>query len=185
MFLDFATLDVVMSKARLQELSEDTLQHIQTVRNSVGHRLVSLPSWDDLGPDERKSIDSRAYELSRLTCVIYQNAVMFSLFPHRGWQNGLTGRLRWLISLDDRKSTANRGLDNLVIWCLCIGAIASYEGTNSEYFRKTLRERLSERYEDPSKQLLAVTAVLHTFVWSNEACDMGLQMVWNETFKRP
>ena len=177
---DFATLNSIMSHARLQELKQDTLQHIIAVRNCIGHRLSSLPSWDDLDEEIRETMDSRAYELSRLTCVIYQNAVMFTLSPHRGWHNGLASRLRWLLALGGSRTDETDELTGLVLWSLFIGAIASLQGLNSDFFRNNLRGLLSERYAAPSEHLLTVKAALHEFVWSNEACDAGFQVIWRE-----
>lgn len=182
-FQDLATLDLVMSRARMQELSEATLQHIMTVRNCIGHRLVSLPRWDDLDEDTRMLTNSRTYGLAHLTCVIYQNAIMLSLFPNRGWQNGLTARLRFLLSVQDAATVQDEGVDDLVLWSLCVGAIASHQGRDSGFFQDSLQTLLLKRYDEASQQFTAVTAILHNFVWSDEACKQGFQIVWDATFK--
>lgn len=179
-FQDLAILDAIMCHTRLQQLSNDVLQHILTVRNCVAHRLLSLPSWDEMDESTQQQTDSRVYEICRLSCVIYSNAVLFSMFPHSGWQDRLTWRLRWLHSLDVPPTAASEAMDGLVLWSLCIGAVASFEGQNSSFFQLTVRQFLSERYDPPENYAKEVKDRLEEFLWSENACDIGRRTMRKE-----
>lgn len=173
-FRELAILDAIMAHTRqLQELGSDILEHIMNVRNCVAHRLLSQPSWDEMDEPTQQQTDSCIYDICRLSCVICSSAVLFSMFPHSGWQDRLNSRLCWLHSLDVPPTTASEAMDGLVLWSLCIGAVASYEGQNSELFQLTVRQFLSERYEPPENYAKEVKDRLEEFLWSENACDIG------------
>jgi hypothetical protein len=166
---------------RVQEITEQKLQRLMEVRNSTAHDLLSLPNWDDLDGAEQLSTDQTVYEVSRIVCTIYSNAVFFSIFRHNGWRNRLTQRLRWLLSFVELHGSTTDSMIDLVFWSCFVAAIASYGTKHYAYFRGRLREILypSDEVQTPRFDWQESRRRLKQFMWSC-ACDHGARIVWSD-----
>jgi hypothetical protein len=179
MFMDVALLDSAMEYWRTREVLGSRLLHLMEVRNAVAHRLLSMPSWDDLDGVQQRMTDRTAYEICRLTCVIYSNAVFFSMFPHSGWHVRLTGRLRWLLSFFPTTCFEDTAMESLILWCNTIGAIASYQTKHFDFFRDSIREVLTKREIHSQEDWIKLCVTFDEFVWSKHACELGVRMIWS------
>lgn len=164
-FLDLAAVDSIM--ARFNETSSENAERLVNVRNAVIHRLISLPSWDELDTNEKEGRSSSVYDVCRLTSVMYATAVMLGMPPHLGWHVRLAGRLKALLEAAELDQWWEDTSD-LFVWSLVIGGIASYRSPYKEYFERTLRQTLVRR---GWLSWLVVRKRIRGFLWSDNACE--------------
>ena len=172
--LQLATDDKVMELHRHLGV-ESPIHHLCIkARNWTHHRLMSLPCWQELAEDERSECPQGAYEICRVTAILYSTAVIFPMPANTGWY------LKEVEALANfHKTFTLRGLpgstNSSIIWALWIAGMAAMHTPHRNFFVTALRSSLV------SSGLLswpAVTDTLARFLWSEPACGRGGKLLW-------
>lgn len=171
-FRELSILDRVMVQYRHLETGSREMNEILATRNAAVHALLCLPEWEDLDPAERTKTHRTVYDVCRLTCAIYVNAVIIGFPPHSKWHIRLCGRLRWL-----HESTLTKWpaiASDVLIWSLAVGSIAAFVSPHREYFEFALQRAIIAADWSKWSQ---IHDVLRTFVWDAHACQQGVAML--------
>lgn len=171
-FRELSILDRIMAQYRHLETSSQEMMEILSTRNAGVHALLSLPEWEDLDPVERKKTHRTVYDVCRLTCAIYVNAVIIGFPPHSKWHIRLCGRLRWL-----HESTLTRWpvvASEVLLWSLTVGSIAAFVSPHREFFELALQRAI---FAADISKWSQVHHVLRKFVWDAHACQQGVAML--------
>jgi len=143
-------------------------------RNSVQHRLMSLPSGDELFEEEVISVC--LYKSIRYAAFIYSAAVTFPLPALSGHFHKLAALLQPLLE-SSKFDTCWRNCPKTLLWILTLGGIAASGTREQEWFVKNIaivaKVLKLGRWEQ-------VTAVLEEFLWLDSACDAGGRILWVE-----
>jgi hypothetical protein len=174
-FVDLCEIDRLMTEARIRKSNEEQKRLLVNVRNAAQHRLLSLPPLEEADCVERHGHLSFVYECCRITTVLYSNAVIFPLPLNTGWHTRLIAKLQSMLA--GLRNICDRHHEwSLLVWCLVIGAVASFGSGNFKTFEDHLYEVLPRvgltRWRN-------VEDVLEAFIWSKEACKLGATMLWN------
>lgn len=176
-FTNLAIIDQIMEQCRTSKLELEHKRMIVNVRNSAQHRLLSLPTWDELDAVGRSSYQRISYECCRLTVLLYSNAVIFPIPPHSGYPSSLLEQITALLTPEVLAEWRQRS-SPLLVWLLVVGGIAAYRSAQRPFFEKTLRETL-----DAKTCLSPRTAVLgavREFLWTESACADGFNDLWKD-----
>lgn len=166
---DLAVLDHTMGQFRLAGSDIHVIKALLNVRNAKVYRLLSLSRTNTFDKG-RTSIYYSLHEACRVACILYTNAVMVALPPHNGWHKLLVARLRfWLNSAISPQLSAE--IENVILWCLCIGAMAAYSTADWTHFRRLLREFVERR---EIRSWSTIHEVLRSFLWSDSTCGRGM-----------
>lgn len=143
-------------------------------RNAVQHRLMSLPSGNEIESGEIRS--TRMYDAIRNAAMIYSAAVTFPLPPLQGIFRKLANRLRFIA--EESKSDAFwPQFPKTLLWVLTLGGIAAFDTADRAWY---------------VRNLAVVSASLNTIEWSNvveglkshlwleSACDDSGRCLWVE-----
>jgi len=141
-------------------------------RNAIQHRLMSLPSGDELEPGEVSS--PHMYESIRLSGIIYSAGVTFPLPPSQGIFRRLSGRLK--VILEESKFDQCWQLYPKSLLCvLVMGGIAALESEERCWYVRNLA--VVSRSLDISEWDNVVEEMRHYF-WLETACDAGGRLLW-------
>jgi hypothetical protein len=143
-------------------------------RNSVQHRLMSLPSGEELLEEEVTS--TCLYESIRHTALIYSAAVTFPLPALSGHFHKLAAILQPLLE-SSKFDTCWRHCRKALLWILVLGGIAASGTSERGWFVRNIaivaKVLKLGRWEE-------VTEVLEGFLWLDSACDAGGRILWAE-----
>jgi len=138
------------------------------MRNSVQHRLLSLPSAEKLG-----TIPYPLYEATRLAALTYSLLVIFPIHGPRAPFAELASQLRFNLLLDLNRQKPSKHL----LWILVIGAIASLNTENRAGFISAVRQfsfrLMIKTWED-------LKDVLGCFLWLDITNDADGVNIWQE-----
>ena len=172
--IQLAALSHAMSAQAAKDAGNERRSAILDTRNALQHQLLSLPLVQSDETAQQALAERGLYRCCWLAAVIYSNAVIFALTPHSGWQLTLTKRLQALLETYEY-STWSAGLDDVLLWIVVMGGLASLEGPNAAFFRDALRDILWKR-GNPSWP--AVMDVLTGFLWLEKACAHAARLLW-------
>lgn len=175
--IHLATINGIISNAQHQPLTAQKRQAVLATRNALQYQLLLLPEWHDLDEDAQTHSDESLYKICRLTAIIYSNAVLFGLPPHRGWHTNLAMRLREESQIPDDTPHRSTGSDDLLLWVYFVGGMAAFRSPARLYFESALRDLLRRRRKR-SRTWDMVEAVLGEFMWSRAACRHGASVLW-------
>lgn len=140
---------------------------------ALHHQLLSLSAWNKLDPADQAGPE-RLYDICRLAALIYCNAVLLAVPPHRHWHVKLSERLYSM--LDDHYTNSEPGAEaEFLIWALCVGSLAVSHGPSRDRYEVFLRHLMSKQkiqQQEHLEQLLA------RYLWSDRACGPGLTTLW-------
>ena len=173
-FRSLAHADMIMAHRDLVPTKMD-IKTILCVRNTAIHSVLSLPRWQEIPVSEQEQTDIVMYEACRTTAVIYSNAVLLGLPPHGGWHGNFLGTLRAILEAADMNVWAEYSPDVLV-WCLCIGATASYRTPHRQFFETSLRDTL---LLSGMLSWCSVRRCLGEFLWTDSGCEHGMAVIWD------
>ena len=114
-----------------------------------------------------------AYELSRLACLLYSNAVLLGLPPDNGWHQRLVQRLVGVFEVSNLDQDGS--FYRLQFWSLFTAAIAAYGLPERSFLESQLREAISKHR---IYHYNAAQAILRDYLWSDDACGMGAADLW-------
>ena len=174
-FTNLAIIDQIMEQCRNLNLQDEHKRLVVSVRNSAHHRLLSLPSWDELDEIDRAIYERVSYECCRSTVLLYSNAVIFPIPPHSGYPSSLLEQIIDLLT-PQVLCEWSHGASPLLMWVLVIGGIASFGSPQREFFEKTLRQAL--RIRDDLLPRPAVLVAVKEFLWTDSACGRGFNELW-------
>ncbi|KAJ9613098.1 hypothetical protein H2200_003039 [Cladophialophora chaetospira] len=148
-------------------------------RNLIQHTLLTLPSDRDL-PDP--SSPHPIYEPTRLAMVIYSLTVIFPLPPQTAPLAVLTGQLKAALQATDLRSSwsSSHQARRLLIWVLCIGAVAARDVPEDRSWfvavlrRLTAKETRLKQFENLKRD------VLSRILWLDRSCDAAGRFLWKE-----
>ncbi|KAI7488892.1 hypothetical protein KC351_g1672 [Hortaea werneckii] len=168
-------LDVLLPFCQSLRRGDAEYDVLLMARSGFYHRLLSLPSWDEL-PEVEKSTSSRTtYELCRLTILLYSSAVIYPMPAQSGWHLKRLMSLRAVLVTHTVRETQSWD-DSLLVWCLCVGGIAAFRTSQRDFFQSFLEETL-RRLSLTSWS--AVRKINKRFLWSNDACARGAAVLWD------
>ena len=90
---DLSIIDFAMGQSRTRKVKDKAVRQLIGARDGAQHRLVASPSWNELDDDARAKTSHQLYECTRLTAIIYSNAVVYAYPPHSGWHVKLVAQL--------------------------------------------------------------------------------------------
>lgn len=158
-----------------------SLGALSKIRTSVQHRLLSLPTADeinDLSPTQ--SIELNIYETCRLTAVIYGVAIIFPIPNSYNALQELVQRLKTSIEVCkvDRLAIT---LPDFLLWILVLGGIAALEKPQRPWYVAQLA-KLAKKTDIYDWE--RIVEKLSHFLWLESACGPGGQRLWSETIER-
>nr|OQO20603.1 hypothetical protein B0A51_14327 [Rachicladosporium sp. CCFEE 5018] len=175
LFKNLSVVDKLLSRHGSQWGQSDEVSALIQVRNKLHYDLLCMPAWDNLPEEEKSLTHSAIYDISRITCTIYSNAVLLGLPPHTGWHEQLTSRLRLLRSLFMLDSAIDEAWP-LLVWSAMVAGMAAYRSPHRQFFEHYLRDQLSLRQELDWR---VVRNHVKTFIWSDLACEHGAAVLWD------
>lgn len=157
--------------------SPSNLDHTSLVnaRNTAQHRILCLPSWDELDEAEKEYAAPVIYECCRLTAVLYSTAVIFGMPPQTNWHLKVIRRIRHLL---ETSSQGNWGMTYmpLLTWSLFVAGIAAYRSPERKFFEQALQQALRQSH---LSTWMEVERVISRFLWSDIACAHGAAVLWD------
>jgi hypothetical protein len=141
-------------------------------RNAVQHRLMSLPTGDELEPGEVGS--TRMYEAIRLAAIIYSAGVTFPLPPYQGIFRRLSGRLKTILE-ESKFDQCWQSSPKILLWVLVLGGVAALESEERSWYVRTLA--VVSRSLDISEWDDVVEEMAH-YLWLDSACNAGGRLLW-------
>ena len=171
---DIARVDKMLAKQEYIP-GVNILPTLLAVRNATVHRLLSLPTWEELDDAERKDTDEFAYGICRITSILYANAVLLGIPPHNGWHKMIIERLRTIVEAARFDYVASFAPGYLV-WSLVLAGIASYRTPHRQFFEQVLRAML---VQSSLNSWRSVRAVVGQFLWADSACEHGAAVLWD------
>ena len=172
--VEMCAIDRLLAEARNRRLTTSQFKMLTDARNAAQYRLLSLPDWEQLEPNERQACLLAVYECCRITAVLYSNAVIFPLPTNTGWHERLIKSLRRLLETSNMMDW-RLDVSALLTWTLFVGGIASYRSPDRYFFENTLRDVVHQERVKWSQ----VEATLSMFLWSRQACDVGATVLWD------
>ncbi|KAH8812298.1 hypothetical protein F5884DRAFT_307200 [Xylogone sp. PMI_703] len=174
---------ILQSMADLTVIIENHVRGINSIkdfelyirhRNTVQHRLMSLPRGEDLEYGEVSSVC--LYESIRHTAVIYSAAVTFAIPPHSGIFRTLAARLKSIME-ESKFDPCWQLCPETLLWMLVLGGVAATGTADRGWYVQNLAAvssalKLSE-WED-------VEDGLKEFLWLSSACEPGGRLLWME-----
>lgn len=160
---------------RYSPRTDPDVQSTRTLRDTVGHAVISLPSWEELGEAEKCDCHSALYQICRLTVGLYLTAVMLARPPHSGWQTIYVERMRSLIEFSGF-AMWSVDVGPVLLWVLCVGGIAAYRTKHRAFFEQTLRREL---LSSTLRSWPEVRECLKGFMWTDGACEYGAAVLWD------
>ena len=173
-FTDLALVDLMMTRHNYAP-RESFVPMLLAARNASIHRLLCVPAWEDLKGFEKERTDLIAYEVCRVTAILYSNAVLLGIPPHNGWHKMFIERLRILLEVS-KCTTWAEDVSGFWVWALFVGGITSYRSPHRSFFKNALHELLLS-LGLPSWQ--SVRSRLQEFLWSDAACEHGAIVLWD------
>jgi hypothetical protein len=143
-------------------------------RNSVQHRLMSLPSGEELLEEEVTSIC--LYESIRHAAFIYSAAVTFPLPALSGHFHRLVSILQPLLE-SSKFDPCWRHCPKTLMWILVLGGIAASDTRERGWFVRNIKI-IAKVLKVAS--WVQVVEVMEGFLWWDSACDAGGQILWAE-----
>ncbi|GAB1739656.1 hypothetical protein NU219Hw_g4602t1 [Hortaea werneckii] len=168
-------LDVLLPFCRSLRRGDAEYDILLMARSGFYHRLLSLPSWDEL-PESEKCVKSRTiYELCRVTVLLYSSAVIYPMPPQSGWHLKRLECMRAVMTNYTERETPLSD-DSLLVWCLCVGGVAAFR-TSQRYFLQTFLKGTLQRLSLTGWS--AVRKINRRFLWSDDACARGAAVLWD------
>lgn len=162
-------LDVLLPFCRSLRRGDAEYDILLMARSGFYHRLLSLPSWDEL-PESEKCVSSRTtYELCRVTVLLYSSAVIYPLPAQSGWYLKRLASMRAVLA-DCVVRKIQPFHDQLLVWCLCVGGIAAFRTSQRYFFQNFLKETL---HQLGLTSWPTVRKINRRFLWSDDACARG------------
>lgn len=164
-----SAIEEIASRSRGQQMDDHVADQLRSAINDAHHRLMSLPARQDVYQDAQGCSAGAVYETVRLTAILYSLAILFPVPVASGWHIELFSRLRGLVEQAVGEGWHRHNIQ-LMIWVLCLAAIAAYRTQYRDFFEKQLRSLLLDcgitKWED-------VQCIVRQFLWSDEACSPG------------
>jgi len=162
---------------------------IAKVRNGIQHRLCSL----DPPSNNLSSHEGSLYNIVRLATLIYSDLVLFPLA-----EISVKARLAYdlrkalgLLFTDHRLQTRlenelftwsftmiRRGEEDLVTWCIAMGAMASYETVHQEWYVERLAQSLREDWR--LLDWVLFQNLMSHFLWWDYVLQLRCWDIWND-----
>ncbi|KAK6438393.1 hypothetical protein LTR95_005406 [Oleoguttula sp. CCFEE 5521] len=180
LFKDVSIVDKLLSRHGSQWGHSDEVSALINVRNKLHYDLLCMPAWDDLPVEENIVTHSAIYDISRISCIIYSNAVLLGLPPHTGWHEQLTSRLRLLLSVFMLDNVVEEAWP-LVVRSAIVASMAAYRLPHRRFFEDYLRDQLSRRHEPDWR---VVRKHVEMFIWADSACEHGAAVLWDGVMLR-
>jgi hypothetical protein len=144
---------------------------IALVRNTLQHRLLSLPAY----PLQPPSQANLMYEVCRAAALTYSNIVIFPLPPASGVHTNLVFRLKQLLSLTTL--SCPKAHLHVMLWAITLGGISTSSSSERVWF-------LSKFAEVSTKlglyQWSRIQECLSSFLWLDFICEKEGVQLWLE-----
>lgn len=141
-------------------------------RNAIQHRLMSLPTDEELASGEVSS--PRMYESVRLAGIIFSAAVTFPMPPYQGIFRRLAGRLKTVLE-ESKLDKCWQLYPKTLLWVLILGGIAALNSEERSWYVRTLAVISQSlgilEWEDVVEEMVP-------YLWLDSACDTGGRMLW-------
>lgn len=171
-----ATVDRYMAENSGRYKTDDAYRRMMSTRNSVHHAILSLAPWSQLDPTDQNATSEAVYECCRTSAVLYSSAVIYGLPHHLNWQAQPLAYLSVLVE-SSREELISESPE-LLLWALCIGALATSSSPARAFFDHELAE-LCEREDAMNRYSLSeCQAIVEDFLWSPRACGDAGAIVW-------
>ena len=168
-------LDVLLPFCQSLRRGDAEYDVLLMARSGFYHRLLSLPSWDELPEVERSTSSRTTYELCRLTVLLYSSAVIYPMPAQSGWHlKRLTSMRAVLTTYTTRETQTWDG--SLLVWCLCVCGIAAFRTRQQDFFQSFLEKTL---HRLSLTNWPAVRKINRSFLWSDGACARGAAVLWD------
>lgn len=143
------------------------------------HQLLSLPAWSSLSPSEQALADPCLYECARNAALLYCNAVVRPVLPGSKGVREPIRRLRQALGTVPPGALLGADCNAIVLWCLVMGSLGSYSTEHWAFFVTALRDHLEQHGVGSVDETLQT---VRTFVWSDNTCRRGLEVVWGTMY---
>lgn len=191
-FRDLANYSMTLQAVHSGQLSHVSLTRILDSRNNVTHRVLSLPTAEELqqsrsgnGDDVSDSKEKRGhmalYEACRLAAMIYTIMVVFPLPRAQYTRGALIHALKdALQSVKVDKSTIKGNA--AMLWCLVLGGCCA-EGLDLGELHEWFLDRLVELCLDCGiEEWARVEATIRDFIWLRCACSDTGKRLWTRAW---
>jgi hypothetical protein len=143
-------------------------------RNKTQHKLLSLPTYEELSPCQVSS--PCFYESIRLTSLIYSLAVIFPLPPNRSTHQKLAILLKSFLA-QPTVEIYWKEFPSLLLWCLILGGIAASSTECRNWYVLNIMALSAElrlyAWQDVANKM-------RRYLWLESACDVGGRELWME-----
>ena len=167
-----------MAQVSNQSTSPIELKELVKARNTVHHRLMSLPPAQHASGETNATIS----ECCRLTALLYSHCVTFPIQPGcAGVAHPIKELHRAHVQLEQQVTTHSAEVEALRLWSLLVCCIATLSTPRGDAF-KTLLGAVLHRY-DSIQSLDHLLEIVRDFIWSDCAARSGAEVVWGELLR--
>lgn len=162
-------IDHVLDSCRSRRLLGGELTSARTLQDRVQRQVLCVRAWYTLTQSERDICSREEHECCRVTAILYSTAVVYALPASSGWHHPLLRQLEtiFLSSPLLEKDDASQ----LVLWSLCVSAIAAFSTSLHSWHLSALRSVLKRKN---IQSWAAVEYEIACFPWCARACSRGI-----------
>lgn len=167
---DMYTYSVVIDMYALRVLTDLNLPELADRRNSIQHRILSLPTAQELVDWKGKSM----YESLRLAAIAYSLLTIFPLAPRVAPFSHLTHLLKQ--SLGFAVQDQWKAEPQILIWILVTGGIAAGDVDTIHWFASSLVPVVEG---NKIRSWSDLKEVLTSVMWVDSICDEAAEELWS------
>ncbi|KAI1490158.1 hypothetical protein F5X96DRAFT_569297 [Biscogniauxia mediterranea] len=137
--------------------SEPNRKNLIILRNSIQHRLLSLPPGRS--------------DICRLACLVFSFAIVFPLPDTRSFHRSRASLAKCMQDEEE----CGRYSKKLLLWAALLGAIASADTEHEKVF---LGKIITLGRELAIHDWASIEEIVRKFVWLDQTCKSGGQVAW-------
>lgn len=176
-FLDMAELTTIVEAYSQHALENPNLVSLISRRNTIHHRLLSLPpdSVTMLDPTSPHALSHTIYEVCRLGAIIHASAILYVLPPSTGCPRRLVLQVQKVVeSVQFERMSRNEV--NCFIWVLFLTGVAAQNMPERSWFVERLKHLL---FLAAISRWSEMKNIVVSFLWSSSVCDEGGMDLWD------
>jgi hypothetical protein len=167
---------VALERPEACESNSSAFNDLIRTRNTVQHRLLSLPRRDFI-----LIVDHAVFEACRLAAMIFSDLVIFPLPSATKVRSRLAGMLRRTlerIAIDYKRNVHGQ----VLLWTVVVGAAAASDlEEHQSWYRSTLRQYCDTLEVQEWQDL---HSIMKRHLWFGQVCNIPAQRLWSQAIGR-
>lgn len=184
-FVDLGQLSQIIQQLGETIYESPTIDMIGDCRNSVQHRLHSLPPTaalaDRFTPLESSTVSFHQilslYETCRVAALLFSTSVTFPVSRTPRQREEILANLQKHILIVSQQTCEDDEILGLLLWCAVVGGISAEHSPMRRWYAAQV-SKLSIAYGVQNWH--DMKELMNQFAWLDIACEAGGLTLWNE-----